>query len=156
MNRCSAKLLLAALWLLSFELGLAKGITVQLSISGPGFDVPIHTSDPQAISASVWGGRFVDWHAEATEWTIDSESMHLVYFWVVLPRGGLEMKYAVWYTWDNHNQRPIVCLPGKGEYLYFVNSYSIYREGKNGKCFYGEKEWGSAVYQILQERETQS
>lgn len=36
----------------------AKGPTVQVSISGPGIGLPIHTSDPAAIAPSAWGGEF--------------------------------------------------------------------------------------------------
>ena len=126
----------------------AKGPTVQLTITGPGIEVPIHSDDDSVTSASVWGGNFVDSDSGPIENALAQRSDYQIYFWVQIPRGPIQMKYMIQYRWDSSSDRAIVCLPGERDPWYYVNVSSIIR-GTEGGCFYAEEEWGNAIKAML-------
>jgi hypothetical protein len=128
---------------------LAKGTTIELTITGPGFESPIHTSDPTAVSAIVWGTNFFDSEAGPVSVPDDSLPRMNVYFWVRLPDKSVEMKYVVSYIWQPGGEYAVVCFPGPREAWYEVNVSSILRKGVDGNCFRAENDWGRAIRRIL-------
>jgi hypothetical protein len=138
------------------ESASAKGPTVELSITGPGLNAPIHTSDPDAIDASVWGGNFADWGAGSVAEPIEALPRFLVHFWVQLPRsGGVHLMYVVGFVWDPSTERGIVYLPGPRDEWYRTNTSSIWREGKDGHWFHATEVWGKALERVLRDVRTQ-
>jgi len=133
---------------LGVNLVAAKGATVQLTITGPGIEAPIHSHDESVISASVWGGGFADWDTGPIDGALAQRSDYQIYFWVQLPRGPIQMKYMIQYRWDSTSDRAVVCLPGERDPWYYVNVSSIIR-GNEGGCFYAEEKWGNAIHGIL-------
>lgn len=128
---------------------MGKGITVELSITGPGLSVPFHTRDSEVIDVSVWGGNFADWESGAVgEPDVDLDR-YLVHFWVQVPRSTVQMKYVLWYVWDPNAQRAIVYLPGRRDPWYRTNVYSILREDRDGRWFFATAPWGTAMKRVL-------
>ena len=132
----------------------AKGTTIQLSITGPGLEAPLHISDKLLTSANVWFGNFIDWNAGGVDPNANESFQYRIHFWVKFPRrADIQMKYVIWYQWDDQLNRAIVCLPGQRDPWYYVNVYSILREGADGSCFYADSDWGKAVRDALHLRE---
>ena len=127
-----------------------KGTTVQLSITGPGINAPLHLSDQSVITANVWFGNFADWDTGRVEPPVDDSSQYLVHFWVQFGPGDIQMKYVIRYHWNEELNRAVVCLPGRRDIWYRNNSYSILRDGQDGNCFYADQDWGAAIKAALQ------
>ena len=134
------------------ESGETKGRTIELTITGPGLESPLHSTEESVTSASVWGGGHIDWAAGPIDKAVGETPVYLVHFWVELPRGPIQMKYIIGFRWDYDSNRAIVCIPGKGNPWYNVNVSSIIR-GNEGSCFYAEEKWGEAVQSVLPEFE---
>ncbi len=126
----------------------AKGRTVQLSITGPGLDSPLHSSAERLTSAGVWGGNHIEWDKGSIDRTVEKYPIYLIHFWVELPRGPIQMKYVLGFRWDKELDRAIVCLPGPKNPWYNVNASSIIY-GNEGECFLSSEEWGLAVKALL-------
>ena len=123
-------LLLAAVLLVLPQTGLGKGPTVQLSIAGAHSEEPIHTKDPVAISAWVWGDDFFDQDGGPVPRPDNPEDQLTIHFWVGLPDDSVEMKYVVWYTWLRQEQHAVVCFPGpRQSNWYRRNTFTILRKG---------------------------
>jgi len=127
---------------------VAKGSTVQLTITGPGIMSPIHSSHTSLVSANVWFGNHFDWETTTLENATVLDSDYHVFFWVKLPRGHIEMMYMLNYRWDAELDRAIVCIPGERDPWYHVNVSSIIR-GNEGDCFFTKPEWGSAIKALI-------
>lgn len=127
----------------------AKGTTVQVTVTGPGLEAPLHISNAEVTSANVWGGNFADWDAGSVEISSVYPEPFLLHFWVQFGPGDIQMKYVLRYQWHKESDRAIVCLPGRRDIWYRTNVFSILREGLDGSCFYAAKEWGSAVRAAL-------
>ena len=145
---------IAIVWFLaatSFAISpcLAKGTTIELTIAGPGFESPIHTTDPTAISAIVWGTNFFELETGPVSAPADTLPRLQVHFWVRLPDKSVQMKYVVSYIWQPDGAYAVVCFPGPRDIWYRTNVYSILREGIDGKCFRAESNWGRAIKGIL-------
>lgn len=143
------QLLLVSAALLCAHPCLGKGTTVQLTIAGPDLEQPVHTEESLAISASVWGGNFVDWDSGPLSWPVDTLPRYLVHFWVRLPDNSVQMKYVVWYSWDPGQRHAIVCLPGPRDLWYRINVFSILRQGQDGNCYRAADHWGRAIQSAL-------
>ena len=128
---------------------LAKGITIELTIAGRDFELPVHTTDPVAISAIVWGTNWFESEAGSVVIPDDSLPRMTVYFWVKLPNHDVQMKYVVSYIWQPDDQSAIVCFPGPRDAWYESNIGTITREGIDGNCFRAEETWGQAIKNIL-------
>ncbi|SHF62546.1 hypothetical protein SAMN04487965_2420 [Microbulbifer donghaiensis] len=126
-----------------------KGVTVELSITGPGLKAPVHTSDAEAIGANVWRGNFADWDSGVIEEPPAGLARYVVYFWVQVPRSTVQLKYALGYVWDPDTQRAVVYLPGPRDEWYRTNVSSILREGQDGHWFYASEPWGESVKRAL-------
>ena len=126
----------------------AKGRTIQLTITGPGLESPLHSSENSLTSASVWGGGYIDWETGPIDKAVGESPVYLVHFWVQLPRGPIQMKYIVGYRWDDESSRAIICIPGERNPWYSVNVSSIIR-GNEGSCYFAEETWGKAVKSVL-------
>ena len=140
--------LLAIASVFATEATEAKGMTIELSITGPGLKVPLHSSDKLLTSANVWLGGIFDTQSPSIDTMVNESLDYRVHFWMQLPQGNIQMKYVVWYRWDNEANRAIVCLPGQRDPWYNVNVYSIIR-GYEGSCQDAEEKWGRAVKSIL-------
>lgn len=134
---------------LAAESAIAKGKTVQLTMTGPGLESPLHLSDEAAIAANVWTGNFADWDAGPIEPLAANAPQYVIHFWVKFAADDIQMKYVVGFQWDAHSHRGVICLPGQRSLWYRSNVYSILRKGQDGKCFYAEKEWGAAIRSAL-------
>jgi len=130
----------------------SKGTTIELSITGPDLEAPLHSRDKLLTSANVWFGGIFDPESGPLDTTADESSDYRIHFWVQFSQGDIQMKYFVWYRWDADSDRAIVCLPGETDPWYFVNVYSIFR-GDEGSCLYANEEWGRAVKSILLDSE---
>ena len=129
----------------------AKAPTAQVTITGPKLSAPLHASDGAIIVANVWAGNFIDWEAGA----IDSPGADLlqyrIHFWIDLGPEDFEMMYVVDYQWMEDSDRAIVCLPGRRDIWYRINTHTILRNGQDGNCYYAEDKWGRAVYAVIRE-----
>ena len=142
------RLIILAALLVAANAAVAKGGTVQLSITGPDLGVPIHTSDEDAIGVSVWGGDFANWDAGAVAEPPETLQRYLIHFWVQAPRDSVELKYVVTYVWDSLAGRALVYLPGPRDIWHQTNVYSILRRGQDGYWFYATEKWGEAIARI--------
>jgi hypothetical protein len=128
----------------------SKGITIQLTITGPQLALPLHTDDPEAIAAMVWGTNFFD---EKEGPVVDPQNVGdrlTIHFWIRLPDDSVQMKYVVWYTWLSQDNYAVVCFPGSRQsYWYRINTFSILREGVDGRCFRAEERWGHAIRRLV-------
>jgi hypothetical protein len=153
MNIRFISLCLIAAAFLAASPGFAKGTTVELTIAGPGLEAPIHTTDPVAISAMVWGTNFFQVDAGPVPGPKAGQAPFDVYFWVGLPRQGpIQLKYVVHFFWETEGDQGVVCFPGRRSPWYQTNTRSILREGIDGHCFLAEEEWGKAIRGITSSR----
>ena len=127
----------------------AKGTTIELTIAGPDFELPVHTTDPDAISAIVWGTNWFESEAGPVPIPNTSLPRMTVYFWVRLPDHDVEMKYVVSYIWVPDDQSAVVCFPGPRDSWYESNIGTITRQGIDGNCFRAEENWGRAIKRAL-------
>lgn len=128
-------------------IGLAKGPTVQLSISGPGIELPIHTTDPAAIAPNVWGGDFAQVESGTVAEPVKDLPRYQVHFWVAL-RESAEMKYAVLFVPDARTGTAYVYFPGRESRWYSNNVATILTE-RNGNWFHAAPEWANAVTRAI-------
>jgi len=127
-----------------------KGITVAISITGPGLETPLQTTDANAIDVSVWGGDFANWEAGAISEPASELPRYLVHFWVQVPRSStVQLKYVVWYVWDPSQERALIYLPGPQDLWYRTNTRSILRDGFDGHWFYAVEHWAGAIKQSI-------
>ena len=140
--------LLAALVVATSASG--KGVTVALSVTGPGIETPLQLTDESAVDVSVWGGNFANWEAGAVSAPAPELPRFLVHFWVELPRTDtVQLKYVVWYVWDTSQERALIYLPGPRDIWYRTNTRSILREGQDGNWFQASEPWGRAIKEAL-------
>ena len=116
----------------------AKGKTIQLSISGPGLDLPIHTDDYDLIDANPWGnGGFLDKKAgviaPAARYLSDYYRVH---FWIELPNGDVRIMYMVRFRWDEDAGRGVVCLTPRDNPWSTLNTSTIWLGDLEGQCLY--------------------
>ena len=144
-----SSLTLLALIVSMSQIVYAKAPTAQVTITGSGLSTPLHVSDKAITVANVWGGNFIDWEAGA----IDSPGADLlqyrIRFWIDLGPEDFEMMYVVDYQWMEDSDRAIVCLPGRRDIWYRINTHTILRNGQDGNCYYAEDKWGRAVYAAI-------
>jgi len=117
----------------------AKGRTVQLSITSPGLDSPLHSSAEQLTAAGVWDGDQIEWDKGPIERVAGELPMYFIHFWVELPRGPIQMKYVLGFRWDGGSNRAIVCIPDPNNPWYNVHVSSIIY-GNAGDCFLASEE----------------
>jgi hypothetical protein len=127
----------------------AKGLTVKLTVTGPGLPRPTDVTDPPAILPNVWAGDFVDWHTGPVEEPARELSRYLIKFHVALARSETRMMYVVIYVWDPTARRAVVHLPGRGDEWYRLNVRTILRDGQDGQWFYASEGWGRAIRRSL-------
>ena len=139
--------LLAAL--VSVSSAFAKGPTVQISIAGPDLSAPIHTTDPVAIAASVWGGGYADWETGPVEEPPSTLPRYSCHFWVQLGENNIQMKYVILYVWDPKNDKAFVYVPGQDDLWYRNNVYTIYLPDRQGNWFPASPDWGESIRLIL-------
>ena len=149
MNTRIATLWIIAVTAFAADICLAKGTTVELTITGPGFELPIHTTDAAAISAFVWGSNFFEPEAGPVPVPGDTLPRMNVHFWVRSPDASIQMKYVVSYIWQPDGEFAVVCFPGPRDLWYRTNVYSILREGIDGHCFRASEDWGRAIKDAL-------
>ena len=134
---------------------MAKARTVQLSITGPGLSEPIHTTAPSAISASVWGGNFIELDGGPVPEPDISLPRYYIHFWVEAsswqeaPADSVQMKYVVWYVWEPIEERAFLYLPGQSDTWYRTNVRSIFRSGNEGNWFFASDMWGQVIRDVL-------
>ena len=126
----------------------AKGPTVQLSIAGPGLTLPIHSSDP-ALLANLWVGNFAEWDSGHVSPPEADSAPFQIYFWMQVPRGNVEIKYVVRFSWLKDESRAVVCFPERDTRWAWINSATISRRQHVGKCLYAAEPWGTAVHEAL-------
>ena len=130
-----------------------KGTTIQLSITGPQLDSPLHTEDPGAVTAMVWGTNFFDQEGGPVAGPRNTRDWLTVHFWVRLPDNSVQMKYVVWYKRLSENDHAVVCFPGARQSTWYrINTFTILREGVDGRCFRAEDQWGQAIRRVVNDR----
>jgi hypothetical protein len=127
----------------------AKAPTAQVTITGPRLSTPLHASDPAITVANVWGGNFIDWEAGAVASPDADLSQYRIHFWINFGPDDFEMMYVLDYQWVKDSDRAIVCLPGRRDIWYRINTHTILRAGQDGNCYYTEDKWGRAVYAAI-------
>lgn len=137
-------LILAAL---SSSVCLAKGKTIQVSISGPGIARPIHTSDRAVIAPSPWGGDFAQFKAGPVVEPPKDLPRYQVHLWVDLG-GSTEMKYTILFVPDPATGRSSVHIPGKLDRWYANNVFTILR-GNEGQWFAADPSWAQATIRVI-------
>jgi hypothetical protein len=130
---------------------IAKGITVQVSISGPGIRLPIHSSDPALIAANAWGGNFADAKAGAVQEPPRDLPRYQVHLWVDLGESGTQLKYTLLFVPDARSDRAWVQIPGAQDRWYKNNVYTIIR-GNEGQWLNAEPKWAAAARRAIDAR----
>ncbi len=129
----------------------AKAPTAQVTITGPKLNTPLHASDSAVTAANVWAGNFIDWEAGTVGLPHADSLLYRVHFWIRLGPNDIQLKYVLNYQWLEDSNRAIVCLPGRRDIWYRINTHTILRNGQDGNCFYAEDNWGRAVYAVIKE-----
>ena len=127
----------------------AKGPTVQISISGPELEVPLHSSSSSLIAPNVWMGGIFDRDSGPIEYEADESKMYRIHFWTRSTPDGTNLVYVVLYFWNEELDRAIVCLPGERSKWYWLNLSTIGRGDEDGSCFYANATWGAAVAETI-------
>ncbi len=131
-----------------------KANTARISISGPGIESEIASSDPELIMANAWAGNF----AEASQVASAPDASlprHLVKFYIDTGESGMRLVYAVHFVWDPTARRARVQLPGPGDRWYRLNIGTIIHDGsdgsplRDGSWYYANEEWARAVRALL-------
>lgn len=126
---------------------VSKVPTVALSITGPGFELPLHLDSPEVTEAHVWMGNFADWQSGAQQEPTGDLPRYAVHFWVRTTP--VQMKYVVDFVWDETHDKGYIYLPGRGDPRFYNNVYSILRENQDGKWFNASDTWGRALWTAI-------
>ena len=126
---------------------LAKAPTAKLALSGPGIAQPIELTQPDAISANVWSGNFIDRQSGMAEAPASELPQYTVQFYVKLD-DEVRMMYVVYYVWDEANGRALLQVPDVSDKWYELNVSTISRCCR-GKWFYASKTWGETIKEAL-------
>ena len=127
----------------------AKAPTASVTVTGPHLQQPLQLADEAIIAANVWAGNFADWDSGVVTTPDSMESAYHVHFWVRIAVDDIRLKYVLDFRWLSEEQRGVVCLPGRGDPWYYINVYSILRNGQDGNCFYAADQWGKALHAAL-------
>jgi len=127
--------------------GNAKGATVQVSISGPGMQAPIHTTDPAAIAPNAWGGNFALLDAGPVPEPDRNLPRYQIHLWVDLG-DSVEVKYSVLLVTEPSSGKAFAYLPGPHDRWYANNVYTIIR-GSEGRWFRANERWAKAIHEII-------
>jgi hypothetical protein len=126
---------------------LAKAPTAKVALSGPGLDTPIELTQPEVISANVWGGNFIDKQAGIVAAPAPELPRYTVQFHVQL-EDEVRMMYVMYYVWDTAAGRALLQVPDVSDKWYELNVSTISRCCR-GKWFYATKPWGEAIQAAL-------
>lgn len=154
MQRKICGTLAAILVLAMVGVAYGKANTARITISGPGIEGEIASSDPAAIAANAWSGSFAqaDKPAAAPDASL---ARHLVRLYIDTGQGSLRLVYAVHFVWDAEAQRALVQLPGPGDRWFRLNIGTILHDGsdgsalRDGRWYYAEENWARAVRALL-------
>jgi hypothetical protein len=127
------------------NVALAKAKTAKLTVTGPGITEPIELTEQSAISASVWGGNFIDKEMGAVEPPGSEIPRYSVQFHIKV-RDGLRMVYVIYYAWDITKNRALVQIPD--DEWRQLNHSAIIRCCP-GKWFYATEPWGQTIRAAL-------
>ncbi len=122
----------------------AKGPTVEVTIVGPGMDIPIHSTSPDLTYPSVWSLQFVDAENGAVAEPPEDLARYECHFWVKWG-DAVRLKYTVLFVQESGESAGYVYIPGIKERWYSNNAFSIVRPGHDGKWFRASERWGKAV-----------
>ncbi len=142
------------LFVVGFSVGVfAKAPTVALSITGPGFNEPLHLSSPDVTGVNVWIGDFANLDTEPLAAPPTKLPRYAVHFWVHPPRTTVQMKYVIDFVWDADQEKGYIHLPGRPDVRYFNNSFTISRSGQDGHWFNADDTWSRAVWTEIAQKE---
>jgi len=127
---------------------LAKAPTTKVALSGPGLDSPLELTQPDVISANVWGGNFIDKQAGIVDAPAPELPRYTVKFHVKL-EDEVRMMYVMYYVWDDAAGRALLQVPDVSDKWYELDVSTISR-CCHGKWFYATKPWGEAIRAALQ------
>jgi len=125
----------------------AKGMTVKLTLSGPGLGAPVDIVEPALLEGSnVWEGSFIG-ETVATVPRV-TQPLYTVSFTVRTPewmRQPPRTMYTVQVARDARTGALWMYLPGRGEAGYALNVGTILRDGQDGHWHRPPHAWAAAV-----------
>ena len=131
--------------------GAAKGLTVKLTITGPGIARPVEVTDPKAL-ANIWRGDFLAGAASQPDATLPR---YVVSFYAAMARAErtgpteIRLMYIVEYCRDPATGAGFVFLPGAGDERYRLNARAMLRDGQDGRWQQAAPVWNEAVSSAL-------
>lgn len=144
MRQTFASLCAAVTMILTPSLGIAKGETVRIVISGGDLAAPIEIAGPSASPFQVWSNLNIDWSRETAK---PSEGLRVYDLAFVTTRTG-RSTYVVRYAIDPTTKHGYVYLPGASDPAYKDNVWMIYR-GTEGNWLHASSEWEKLVNPLI-------
>jgi hypothetical protein len=126
----------------------AKGETVRLEISGADLAATVNVTDNAAIAANAWGVNYLEWEKGPVPAPAPEMTRYTVKFYIQPSSGDIQMKYAVYFVWDETAKRGYVYLPGQADALYRLNS-AIVRDNGEAQWYLATDSWANSLHQSL-------
>jgi hypothetical protein len=147
MIRHTVSCLLVSVTLLVMPYALfAKGETARVTISGGGLANPIQITDAKVLEVNqAWGGEFLDLSRPPLMQAPNIDNPYEVTFYSRIADNDIRKTCVFFYSASSAPAaQGIIYLPGKGA-LYWLNSGTMIREGRDGKWSYASPAWEALV-----------
>jgi hypothetical protein len=140
---------IAAFVLIGTIVAGAKGSTVKLTLTGPGFAAPVEIVEPSILDRSnVFAGSFIGETVDAAPQV--KVATYTVSFDVQPPQNRpVKTAYAVSVARDARTGALWLYLPGRGEAGYRLNAGTILRDGQDGHWHRPSPAWASLLMTYL-------
>jgi len=128
----------------------AKGPVVKLVVTGPDLIEPIEITNPDAINVQVYGATYID-RALGPIDDVPASPVppYRVQFYVSIPPDDeIQMKYVVYYTWDQAQRRARVYFPGPNDAWWRHNVFTVALPFQ-GDWYWTTETWGQAVLSAI-------
>lgn len=142
-------LVVAALSLTLTPVLEAKPPTVKIAVEGGNLFWPLEITEPQILDMSnIWTGRLFDVSRDTAADAPRGMGRYEVSLYVD-ESYGLRKAYVIYYRPGRAGSTGYVYLPGVGDAWRTMNSWSILRDGRDGRWSYASPEWEARIKPLI-------
>jgi len=122
-----------------------KAETARVTITGGGLASPIQITDAKVLELShAWGGEFLDASRPPLSQAPNVDSPYEVTFYSWIADNDIRKTCVFFYSPGSAAAPGIIYLPRQGP-VWWLNSGTIVREGRDGKWSYASPEWEALI-----------
>ena len=149
--------LLIALMLVCTPAAYPKGTPDKISIRGGKLARTVEITDRESLkSFDPWSGQFIDGDKGFVTNPPDRNQTFEVFFYMKWPgrqsrydQGDLKLIYALRYYPGRNGEPGYIYLPGKGEAFYDINTFTIIRQGHDGRWHFASPAFEALIKRAL-------